>query len=257
MAVPFLLECYEISKVYGKDRQRIEALKLVELSIADGEAVALMGPSGCGKSTLLGVLGLMVRPSSGRLLLHGIDVSGDERRRAQLRNEFFGYVHQEFAIIESETVEQNVMIPLEYAFPNVARNERRSRVQGALSHVGLEWAVYKRASHLSGGERQRVAIARALVNNPQLVLADEPTAALDSLTAQEIITLLLSVRQRGASVLVATHDPQVAARCDRVVRMVDGCLVLDGTDMKVLVNPASKPLKSVVRPDRGGKFLQS
>lgn len=235
MSVSALLRSYEVSKVYGKDRQRIAALQRVDLTIANGEAVALMGPSGCGKSTLLGVLGLMIRPSSGQLLLNGVEVSDDERRRSRWRNEFFGYVHQEFAIVDYETVEQNVMIPLEYASPRIGRNARRSIAQEAMFHVGLEWAAHKRASQLSGGERQRVAIARALVNKPNLVLADEPTAALDSVTAQEIITLLLSVRQRGASVLVATHDPRVADRCDRIVRMSDGCLVFDGTDPEALI----------------------
>lgn len=222
-----LLQADKVSKVYGEGRLRTEALREADLSIGVGEAVALMGSSGCGKSTLLGVLGLMIRPTSGRLLLRGVEVTGDERRRARWRNEFFGYVHQDFAIIDDETVEQNVTIPLEYVSPRVRRNAQRARARESISQVGLEWAVHKKASHLSQGERQRVAIARSLVNEPDLMLADEPTAALDSVTAQEIITLLLAVRQRGASVLLATHDQRVADRCDRIVRIRDGYLLGD------------------------------
>lgn len=160
----------------------------------------------------------------------GAEVTGDERRRARCRNEFFGYVHQEYAIVDDDTVEQNVAIPFHYASPRVPRSARHARVREALGQVGLCWAVRKRAAHLSGGERQRVAIARALVNTPDLILADEPTAALDSETAQEIITLLLGVRRRSASVLLATHDPRVAERCDRIVHMRDGRLVRAGAD---------------------------
>lgn len=220
-----VFEAYGVSKMYGSERLQTEAVRDTTMAIEAGEAVALMGPSGCGKSTLLGILGLMMRPTTGHLLVLGAKVDGDERRRARWRNEFFGYLHQDFAIIDDDTVEQNVMIPLEYASPRVGRHERRSRVQAAVSQVGLEWALRTRAADLSGGERQRVAIARSLVNAPGLVLADEPTAALDSATAQEIVTLLLSVRDRGASVLLATHDQRVADRCDRIVRMEDGRLL--------------------------------
>lgn len=234
MSVSVLLQACKVSKVYGGKRLRTEALREVDLTIAAGEAVALMGPSGCGKSTLLGVLGLMIRPTSGRLLVGEAEVTGDERRRARWRNEMFGYVHQDFAIVDDESVEQNVMIPLEYASPRIGRKDRRARALEAITQVGLEWAVRTKASHLSGGERQRVAIARSLVNKPSLVLADEPTAALDSGTAQDIITLLLAVRERNASVLVGTHDPRVADRCDRIIRMQDGYLLGDGATAGVV-----------------------
>ena len=239
MSVSVLLQACKVSKVYGGKRLRTEALREVDLTIAAGEAVALMGPSGCGKSTLLGVLGLMIRPTSGRLLVSGVEVTVDERRRARWRNEMFGYVHQDFAIIDDESVERNVMIPLEYASPRIGRKERRARACEAISQVGLEWAVRTKASQLSGGERQRVAIARSLVNKPALVLADEPTAALDSGTAQEIITLLLAVRERSASVLVGTHDPQVAERCDRIIRMRDGHLFGGDATLGGVDDPAS------------------
>lgn len=220
-----ILEARNVSKVYGSSRTQVMAVRGVYLSISAGECVALMGPSGSGKSTLLSVLGLISRPTEGGVIIQGEEVGDGERRRARLRNEFFGYVHQEFAIIENETVERNVMIPLQYANPKPGRQERRSRTRLVLEQVGLGWALKKNASQLSGGERQRVAIARALVNDPVVVLADEPTAALDGVTAQEVMALILSIKERGASVLVATHDDRVAKRCDRIVRMVDGRLV--------------------------------
>lgn len=225
VSVKTILEARNVSKVYGSGRTQVTAVRNVSLSISAGECVALMGPSGSGKSTLLRVLGLISRPTEGSVIIQGEEVGDDEYRRARLRNRFFGYVHQEFAIIENETVERNVMIPLQYANPKPGRQERRSRTRLVLEQVGLGWALKKNASQLSGGERQRVAIARALVNDPVVVLADEPTAALDGKTAQEIMTLLLSIKERGAAVLIATHDDRVAKQCDRILRMIDGRLV--------------------------------
>jgi len=214
-----VLAACNVSKIYGNGRTQVMAVRNVSLSIAVGEAVALMGPSGSGKSTLLKVLGLVSRPTEGGVFIQGAEVGGDERRRAQMRNKFFGFVHQDFAIIENETVERNVMIPLEYANPRPNRQMRRSRTRIVLEQVGLDWALKKNASQLSMGERQRVAIARALVNDPVVVLADEPTAALDGVTSNEVMTLILSIKERGASVLVATHDDRVAKRCNRIVRI--------------------------------------
>lgn len=220
-----ILEARNVSKVYGRDRNEVMALSNVFLGIAAGDSVALMGPSGSGKSTLLSVLGLISRPAEGSVIIQGQEVGESERQRAQLRNEFFGYIHQEFAIIENETVERNVMIPLQYANPKASRQERQSKTQLVLDEVGLGWALKKNASQLSGGERQRVAIARALVNNPKVILADEPTAALDSKNAQGVMALILSMRDRGASVLIATHDDRMAKQCDRIVSMADGYIL--------------------------------
>lgn len=219
-----ILEARDVSKIYGDGRTRVVALKGVSVSIFAGECVALMGPSGSGKSTLLSILGLINRPTGGCVLVQGKEVGNDEYTRARLRNQFFGYVHQEFAIIENESVERNVMIPLQYAGVRLRREERRNKIRQVLEQVGLGWAMTKNVSHLSGGERQRVAIARALINRPTVILADEPTAALDGDTAQEIMRLFLSIRARGASVLVATHDERVVKRCDRVLRLIDGRL---------------------------------
>lgn len=220
-----VLEALELSKVYGNGRTQVIALKNVCLSLLEGECVAIMGPSGSGKSTLLSILGLLSRPTEGYVLVKGEPVDNGERSRARLRNQFFGYIHQEFAIIENESVERNVMIPLQYANIKPTRQERQSRILQVLEQVDLAWALHKNASHLSGGERQRVAIARALINNPSVILADEPTAALDGNSAKEIMQLLLSLRERGGSILIATHDERVAKQCDRVLYIVDGELV--------------------------------
>jgi putative ABC transport system ATP-binding protein len=220
-----VLESRNVSKTYGRGRIQVEAARDVSLSIAAGEAVALMGPSGSGKTTVLSVLGLLTRPTQGGVFVQGAEVGATQQERARLRNEFFGYLHQDFAIIEKETAGRNVMIPLEYARPRPRRQEREARTQAALEQVGLGWALKENASQLSMGERQRVAIARALVNKPTVVLADEPTSALDTDTAYAIMTLILSMRDRGAAVLIATHDDRVSQRCDRILRMVDGRLV--------------------------------
>ncbi|WP_017972613.1 ABC transporter ATP-binding protein [Actinopolyspora halophila] len=234
-----LLRASGLSKTYGQGRLRVEALHEVSLSVESGEAVALMGPSGCGKSTLLSLLGLTLAATSGDLVIDGERAPTRERQRARLRNAFFGYLHQEFAIVEDDSVANNVTIPLEYARPRVSRRQRRERARRALDDVGLEWAPHRKASELSGGERQRVAIARALVNEPGLVLADEPTAALDVATAQEVMTLLLAMRGQGTSVLMATHDPRVAERCDRVIGMEDGGLAADSATSPPETGPHS------------------
>jgi len=195
----YLLQSRTVSKIYGNGRTRIVAAQNIGIDISAGEAVALMGPSGSGKSTLLNILGLISFPNEGKVLIHEKEATANERHRARLRNEFFGYVQQDLAIIENESVELNVMIPLQYAQPRPRREIRRSRVRNVLEQVKLDWALKKNASELSTGERQRVAIARAMINNPLVVLADEPTAALDSVTAQDIISMILSVRERGAS----------------------------------------------------------
>jgi putative ABC transport system ATP-binding protein len=219
-----ILEARNVTKIYGNGHMRVVALMDVCMNICAGECVALMGPSGSGKSTLLSILGLISRPTEGYVLVQRKTVDDDERSRARYRNKFFGYVHQEFAIIENESVEKNVIIPLQYADVRLKRQERRERVQQVLEQVDLAWALHKNASNLSGGERQRVAIARALINNPAVILADEPTAALDGNSAQEIMQLFLSFRERGASVLIATHDERVVKQCDRVLHIIDGHL---------------------------------
>ncbi|MCB7138255.1 ABC transporter ATP-binding protein [Cellulosimicrobium marinum] len=223
---PCLVEARSVTKRYPDGRAHVAALSGASITIAQGEAVALMGPSGCGKSTLLRLLGLVSVPTAGDVLIGGEAAPTAERDRARLRNAFFGYVQQDFAIIPHVSVHENVAIPLEYASPKGGRRERSQRVQSALEAVGLGWATFSRASSLSGGEKQRVAIARALINGPKLVLADEPTAALDASTGAQVLDLMLGARARGASLIIATHDERVAQRCDRVVHMDAGKVVV-------------------------------
>lgn len=220
-----ILEARNVSKVYGSGRTQVTALDNVSLQLNAGECVILMGTSGSGKSTLLNILGLMSKPTKGHILIQGKEVPERDQNRSRLRNAYFGYIHQDYAIIENETVESNVMIPLQYASPLPGRLERKSKVLRALEDVGMEWALKKQPSELSGGERQRVAIARALVNNPVVILADEPTAALDSETAESVMMLILSFKEKGATVLVATHDDKVAKLGDRILRINDGRLI--------------------------------
>lgn len=217
----------QLHKSFGAGRAEVPALRGVDLELAAGEAVALMGPSGCGKSTLLRVIGQVLPATSGRVLLDGTEAPAGRSARARLRNTFFGYLHQEFALIDELSAQRNVAIPLEYARPGVARRDRRDRARAALAQVDLGWAADRRVDRLSGGERQRVALARALVNGPRLVLADEPTGALDRATGAQILHVLLGARAGGAALLIATHDETIATRCDRVVRMQDGRITPD------------------------------
>ena len=228
MSVPeaiALVRANSLQKSYGTGRTAVEALRDVDVEIRDGEAVALMGPSGCGKSTLLRVIGLIHTPSSGALTVDGRESPTGRNARARLRNSFFGYLHQEFALIDNLTAAQNVAIPMEYARPPIKRQTRKLSSRTMLSRLGLDWAADRRADELSGGERQRVALARALINSPRIVLADEPTGALDSTTGSQILDVLLTMSQSGTALLIATHDPAVADRCHRVISMRDGRIV--------------------------------
>jgi putative ABC transport system ATP-binding protein len=218
------METRGLTKTFERQHFQIQAVQDVDLRLEEGTATALIGPSGCGKSTLLNLLGLMTRPTSGDILIQGTPLASAWSQRARLRNQFFGYIHQSFSVIEDETVERNVMIPLEYASPRVGRRERRSRTRSAVAKVGMEWSLQVKTRELSGGERQRVAIARSIVNDPLVILADEPTASLDSTTSADVVNDLLAIRSRGAAILIATHDPRVAGRCDRILTMHDGGL---------------------------------
>lgn len=217
-----LIEAENLSKSYARGGSRIDAVIEADVRLAAGEAVALVGPSGSGKSTLLGLLGLALLPTSGRLQVNGAPAPVAERRRARMRNEFFGYLHQDFALIERDSVYANVVIPLQYAAARCTRRRRREKVRNALESVGLDISDRTHVSELSGGERQRIALARALIGAPQVLLADEPTAALDRATADAVLALMLSAREDGRSLVIATHDSRVAAACDRVVEIQDG-----------------------------------
>ena len=199
----------------------VDAVRDVDLTIERGEYVAIVGRSGSGKSTLLHLLGLLDRPTEGTYLLDGVSTDGiDDRRRAQLRAERIGFVFQSFHLVAHTSVVDNVMLGGLYTGRSV--RERRAVAEQMIDRVGLSARRLARPQVLSGGERQRVAIARALVNSPALLLADEPTGNLDSATATDVLELFGELHANGATVVLITHDAEVAARADRVVRIADG-----------------------------------
>ncbi|HVR20765.1 MAG TPA: ABC transporter ATP-binding protein [Polyangiaceae bacterium] len=213
-----------MSKVHGLGAGGVRALDGVNLAVHDGEIVALRGPSGSGKSTLLNILGCLDRPTEGSYRLGNLDVSTlDRAQQAWVRLHFLGFIFQSFHLISDHTALENIVLPLRYA--GVSRTERKERAEALLKRVGLAERSGHRPSQLSGGEKQRVAIARAIACRPRVLLADEPTGALDTKTGEEILELLLELRERdGLTILLVTHDPRVAERADRQVFMQDGRL---------------------------------
>ena len=205
--------------------QEIRALNGVNLSIQPGEFVAIMGPSGSGKSTLLNLLGGLDRPTSGRLLVEGVDITAfDQDALCRYRQRRVGFVFQTFNLLATMSARENVEFPL--IFAGVDWAERRARAEARLAVVGLGARLAHRPTELSGGEQQRVAIARALINDPDVVLADEPTGNLDSRTGAEVMETLTRVNRAGKTIVMVTHDERVAAYAHRVVRMMDGAVVL-------------------------------
>ena len=213
-------------KVYNKGKtNEFCALKGIDLSIDEGEMVAIIGKSGAGKSTLLHILAAIDSYDKGSYLVDGVSV-GDlkEKDRARFRNQKIGIVMQDYALIDEYTIEENVQIPL--IFGKVKGNDvRREKIMTALKNVGLDELAKKPVRQLSGGQKQRVAIARAVVNNPAFLLADEPTGALDSKTSGEIMDVFEKLNQGGKTVIIVTHDMEVAARCGRVIEISDGEIV--------------------------------
>ncbi|HGY08925.1 MAG TPA: ABC transporter ATP-binding protein [Oceanithermus profundus] len=216
-----VIELAGVTKVYRKGRVEVPALRGADLRIAEGEHVALVGPSGAGKSTLLYLMGLMEEPTSGRVALFGEDVSNlGDTARSHLRGRTIGFVFQAFNLIPQLKAWQNVALPLRYQ--RVSKRVQKERALAMLERVGLAERAEHYPAELSGGEEQRVAVARAMVIRPRLVLADEPTGNLDSQSGRAVLDLLEEARSDGATLVVVTHDPAVAARAERVVRVVDG-----------------------------------
>jgi putative ABC transport system ATP-binding protein len=214
-----------VGKVYSPGTPaEVTALHHIDLNIERGEFLAIMGPSGSGKSTLMNLIGCLDAPSSGRCLIDGVDVAElDATGRARLRLEKLGFVFQGFHLLSRMTAVENVMVPLTYA--GVPRGERRRLGEAALRDVGLAERANHRPSELSGGQQQRVAIARALINRPPILLADEPTGALDTKTGQDILQLFKRLQLAGHTIILITHDPQVAESADRAVHIRDGALI--------------------------------
>lgn len=216
-----LIEMHQLTRVYQLGPQEIYALRGVDLIIDPGEYVAIMGPSGSGKSTLMNIIGCLDTPSSGRYLLDGVPVeSMNDDELAAIRNKKIGFVFQTFNLLARTTALQNVELPLIYA--KIPRAQRRELAEEALTAVGLKERMNHQPNELSGGQRQRVAIARALVNKPSLLLADEPTGNLDSQTGREILDLFRDLHQRGNSIIMVTHEDDVAHEAKRVIHIRDG-----------------------------------
>jgi putative ABC transport system ATP-binding protein len=222
-----VIELIGIEKIYDTGSVRVHALRNVNLAIQPGEFVAIMGTSGSGKSTLMNILGCLDRPTAGRYLLEGVDISQlDKDQRADVRNRKLGFVFQGFNLLRRTTALENVELPLIYAGVPSAERVRRSRV--ALSVVGLSYREDNHPSQLSGGQQQRVAIARALVNNPSMLLADEPTGNLDTRTSLDVMGVFQRLnRESGITIVLVTHEPDIAEFADRVVTVRDGRVVSD------------------------------
>ena len=227
-----MIELKNVHKVYPMDEVSVPALRGIDLTIKPGEFVAIMGPSGSGKSTLMHLLGCLDLPSDGLVQLDGRDITKlDEDTLAQIRGKKIGFVFQTFNLIPTLTALENVELPL--FFQGVPRAERRARAAELLHKVGLEGRMHHKPAQLSGGERQRVAVARALANDPEIILADEPTGNLDSESGEAILELLAQLHREGKTIILVTHNPEAAAYAQRIVRIRDGRLVAEVTPSAV------------------------
>ena len=229
-----LIELDHIVKTYDLGLSKVPALRDIHFNIARGEFVAIVGQSGSGKSTLMNILGCLDTPSAGQYRLSGRDVSTlSDDELADVRNLEIGFVFQSFQLLPRASALENVELPLIYR--GIGKKDRRERAIDAMRLVGLEDRMKHKPAELSGGQRQRVAIARALVTQPSLLLADEPTGNLDSKTGEEIVGLFLELHSRGNTIILVTHEPKLAARCPRAVRIVDGLVIADGPGRDVSI----------------------
>lgn len=228
-----IIEIRNLGKGFRKGKQKQTVLEDLSLTVHRGEMVSIMGPSGTGKSTLLHIIGCLDIPDSGSYRLCGEETAAfSDARRARVRNQFFGFVMQQFALIEEETVADNMEVPLLFSNRGIFQNA--DKVEQILKLFHMEGYADKKVRNLSGGEKQRIAIARALINQPEMILADEPTGALDRNTTREIMELLKSLNQQGKTILLITHDPVVASYCTTQYELVD-------RKLKNVLQPSSTP----------------
>jgi putative ABC transport system ATP-binding protein len=229
-----VIETHNITKRYLMGEEVVEALKGVTISIERGEYVAFMGPSGSGKSTLMNIVGALDTPTSGTYILNGQNVSEmSDNELAAVRNKEIGFVFQTFNLLPRSSSLENVALPLVYA--GVGKKDREERAMAVLKSVGLDNRAKHRPNELSGGQRQRVAIARALVNNPSIILADEPTGNLDSKTSYEIMGLFHDMHSKGNTIIMVTHEEDIAEYAHRIIRLKDGLVDADGLNAKVRI----------------------
>ena len=221
-----VIQCEDLAKHYRVGTQTVKALRTVTLEILRGEYVAIMGPSGSGKSTLMNIIGCLDTPTSGKYVLNNTDVSKQEDNAlAEIRNKEIGFVFQTFNLLPRYTALENVMLPLTYAGYGI--KERQTRATEVLEQVGLSDRMTHRPNELSGGQRQRVAVARALVNNPSIILADEPTGNLDTRTSVEIMNLFTEIHEKGNTIILVTHEEDIALHAHRIIRLRDGMVESD------------------------------
>lgn len=221
-----MIEIKGLNKSYPTGQNFLHVLKGIDLSIEEGELVAIMGSSGSGKSTLLNIIGMLDNYDSGSYLLDGVPIKDlDETKAANYRNKFLGFVFQSFNLINYKTALENISLPLYYQ--GISRNKRRDIALEYLDKVGLaNWATHL-PSELSGGQKQRIAIARALASKPKVLLADEPTGALDSTTSEEVMGLIKKINSEGKTILVVTHEQDIANMCKRIITLKDGIIMTD------------------------------
>lgn len=220
-----IIEAKDVWKIYGTKVQ-IEVLRGVSLSISEAEFVAIIGPSGSGKSTLMHVMGCLQKPTRGQIVFDGVNVAElSQDDLAEIRGKKVGFVFQQFNLLPLKTAQKNVELPL--VFQGVSPTERSKRASELLERVGLGHRINHKPSQMSGGEQQRVAIARALVGNPMVIIADEPTGNLDTKSSREIMTILKKLNSEGKTLIVVTHDPEIAKWADRTIRLRDGRIITD------------------------------
>lgn len=221
-----LIELKDISKTFGKNDAKVEVLKNFNFTVEEGEMIAIMGPSGSGKSTLLNILGCLDSVTSGTYYINGENRNElSNKKLAALRNKTFGFVVQHFALIDEYTIFQNVKLPLAYS--NTKYKDAKHKIIDILNELGIENKKNKYPNELSGGQNQRVAIARAVINNPKIILTDEPTGALDRETGDEVMDLFEKLNKDGKTIIVVTHDEHIAKRCKRIVSIQDGKIISD------------------------------